>query len=411
MRFNIDTLPLSKNHIVSNDYNGIVVYSAATDPLFKYDGKKISKHACDLYSVSKDGKIHTCRLRNDLFYPDGQSVNAIDYKRIILQAIKLTTPIQHDLENIESISVNALALTIHLKNPDWQFYKLLSKHNLSPLCGSFYIKQFNKTKITLLPNTKHRFYKKSMTALLFVVTDNFDTDLQSFTQNKTDFTCNTGFDYGFLNKFKSDLHCYPSFINMALTFINTDLLSRGNKKLRQAISVVINRAEIANKFNDALLPSSDFFLGFDKIKTCVRPTELNKRYDISIGYDDFYPNQQIAKMIKKHLGKINIHARLVKDNYYIPKFNYDIKLSLFFPDYIDNIAFYRSRYVKTLLKSMNKRTPPWLYKKSVPLFLLRGLNRYILKQGLIIPLFKMQSIYLSKNKTFDFKALNFGNIF
>jgi ABC-type oligopeptide transport system substrate-binding subunit len=148
-------------------------------------------------------------------------------------------------------------------------------------------------------------------------------------------------------------------------------------------------------------------LEFDKNDIETLAIKLERQITISVGYDDFYPNKIIAKFIKAQLLKSNIKMNLVKDNYYNPQFNYDMKLSLFFPEYLDDLSFYRSSYNHALLKFINKQIPKCLYKKFYRTKQLSETNNLLLDNALIIPLFKMNSVYLATNKTFDFRICNF----
>ena len=202
---------------------------------------------------------------------------------------------------------------------------------------------------------------------------------------------------------------------MSLSFINKDLLQPKYKKLRRIILYSINRTEIAKSFNNIFTPTSSYVLRGNNIDLFI-PTNSYFPIDIRVGYDDFYPNKKVLEIIKKQLAKHGINIVLVKDNFYKPNYNYDMKLSLYFPDFLDDSAFYRSTYFNALVYFANKHNlyfkslQKQLYKQKISTSVFKRLNRLLLKNALIIPLFSMNSIYLSRNLDFSFQKLNYESL-
>ena len=236
-----------------------------------------------------------------------------------------------------------------------------------------------------------------------------------FEKNKLDFTSNTSFRHTDLEKYINKIQKYPNFITMSLTFINKDLLHPKYLKLRRTILSSINRTKIADLFNNMFSPTDNYFI--DGNKNDLHTSKKNNlNQNITIGYDDFYPNKEILDIIKQQLAECGINITLIKDDFYKPKYNYDIKLSLSFPDYIDNSAFYRSAYFNALINFAGKNNLYFkilqnkLYKPKTSMSALKLLNKLLLKHALIIPLFSMNSIYLSNCRLFSFQKLNFESI-
>ena len=132
MNFSLDAFPINKSILENNDYNGQMLFSSISDPLFRFNGNTIVPYACKQYYVSKDGKKHSFILRDDLFFSDGKKVTATDYLNSINYLLHSETPLALLLSNISSLSVDKLSLKINLKRSDFQFYKILSRINFTP---------------------------------------------------------------------------------------------------------------------------------------------------------------------------------------------------------------------------------------------------------------------------------------
>lgn len=420
MIFSLDAFPVNNNILENNDYNGQMIFAALSDPLFKFDGTSIIANACKEYITSKNGKEHTFVLRDNLYFSDGKKVTAQDYQKSINHLLLSNSPLSLLLANISTLSSDGLQLKVLLKRPDFQFYKILSRSNFTPCrnkitSGRFEIKSYKKDEICLRPNIFHREFTKNQSDIKFARITDPETELNLYNKRTIDFTSNTSFRHNNVQKYRKSLCKYPSFITMSLSFINKDLLQPKYKKLRRIILYSINRTEIAKSFNNIFTPTSSYVLRGNNIDLFI-PTNSYFPIDIRVGYDDFYPNKKVLEIIKKQLAKHGINIVLVKDNFYKPNYNYDMKLSLYFPDFLDDSAFYRSTYFNALVYFANKHNlyfkslQKQLYKQKISTSVFKRLNRLLLKNALIIPLFSMNSIYLSRNLDFSFQKLNYESL-
>lgn len=414
--FNLDAFPLSNDLQNVDDYNAIIVYSAVADPLFKYDGKNIVKNTVKKYMVSFTGKKHVFIIRDDLRNAQGQYINAIHYKEV-LEKIKnnRNNRMAYLLDNVKRIIAKDNTLTIFLHKKDFQFYKILSGINFSPVCGLYTTKKTTKKTIILEPNKYHRNYQNNMKYIKFeLVPKSFD-DIKLFKNGQTDFTSNTNLSYTQIKNFKQFLHVYPNLITCSLSFLNPLFFSKSGRGLRRFIQNSIKKAVIAKLVDNIIVPTNDFFVTKNVAHTSEPAnTTLCTHRKLTLGYDDFYPNYIIAQALKKQLERCGLHVNLTKDDYFNPRFNYDMKVMLSYPDYIDDISFYKSKYVQTLVKITGNKCYQKYYKrlcdKNIEPKALQKLNLIIQKDALIIPLFKMNSAYLSRNNSFDFRLLNYEQL-
>ena len=415
--FNLDAFPLTDNLYDVNDYNAILVYSAISDPLFKYDGNNIAKNAAKEYKVSFTGKKHVFIIRDDLKNAQGRSINATHYKEVLETIITNTNNrIRCLLDNVKKITATGDKLTIFLYKKDFQFYKILSGVNFSPVCGLYTIKTKTKNTILLTPNKYHRDYTPNTKNLKFKLVPKSSNDIMLLKNDKADFTSNTNLSHKQINRNKRFLHVYPNFITCSLTFLNPLFFAKSNKNLRCFIRDSIKKSAIAGKIDNIITPTDNYFIAdvnCDFLRSPLKKFD-SKNKKFTLGYDDFYPNYIIAYGIKEQLEQNGMSIELVKDDYFNPKLNYDMKVTLSYPDYIDDISFYRSKYVQTLTKILHAKAYTKYYKKlfrkTIAKETLQKLNFILHKEALIIPLFKMNSIYLSKNNTFDFRRINYEQL-
>lgn len=414
--FNLDAFPLSNDLQNVNDYNAIVVYSAVADPLFKYDGKNIVKNTVKKYTVSFTGRKHTFIIKDGLRNAQGLYIKAVHYKDVLEKVItNKNNRMAYLLDNVKKIIAKDNTLTIFLHKKDFQFYKILSGINFSPVCGLYTIKKTTKKTIILEPNKYHRNYQNNMKYIKFeLVPKSFD-DIKLFKNGKTDFTSNTNLSHTQIKNRKQFLHVYPNLITCSLSFLNSLFFSKSGRDLRIFIQNSIEKSVIAKLVDNIIMPTNDYFItkNVAYASESVNTTQCTRK-TLTLGYDDFYPNYIIAKAIKKQLEQCGLRINLIKDDYFNPRLNYNMKVMLSYPDYVDDISFYKSKYVQTLVKITRtkcyRKYCKRLFDKNIKPETLQKLNYIIQKEALVIPLFKMNSIYLSKNNTFDFRLLNYEQL-
>lgn len=414
--FNLDAFPLSNDLQNVNDYNAIVVYSAVADPLFKYDGKNIVKNTVKKYTVSFTGRKHTFIIKDGLRNAQGLYIKAVHYKEVLEKVItNKNNRMAYLLDNVKKIIAKDNTLTIFLHKKDFQFYKILSGINFSPVCGLYTIKKTTKKTIILEPNKYHRNYQNNMKYIKFELVPKSSDDIKLFKNKKTDFTSNTNLSHTQIKNRKQFLHVYPNLITCSLSFLNSLFFSKSGRDLRIFIQNSIEKSVIAKLVDNIIMPTNDYFI--TKNVAYASESVNNTRCihkTLTLGYDDFYPNYIIAKAIKKQLEQCGLRINLIKDDYFNPRLNYDMKVMLSYPDYVDDISFYKSKYVQTLVKITRtkcyRKYCKQLFDKNTKLETLQKLNYIIQKEALVIPLFKMNSVYLSKNNTFDFRLLNYEQL-
>ena len=140
--------------------------------------------------------------------------------------------------------------------------------------------------------------------------------------------------------------------------------------------------------------------------------KLNSKKPLTLGYNNFYPNKEIAIEIKRQLEEAGFKINLV-ENIFNVKNTSDLNIVLNHLEYISSDAMINGSYFSLLLqKSPIYKMIFKLYNKTHNDYLLRIINKKILKLNFKIPILKMNSYYLKKDiyKRFNYIELNFEEL-
>ena len=419
MIFRIDCKPLTSNIFMSVDYASKIVYSAVSSHLIKYNFKHKDYifNDCEKFEIYEDMTFRMI-LRKDIFYYDGTNVTAKDYVSYIKFLMTQKCLIGMFLSDIDDVKyIDKYKFDIKLKCKNKNFKYILSFYQLSPVksfnitCGPYYISNNSRYKIHLKRNQYYRnkCHFVCNNDLTFSVSKNFKKDVKYFLNDELDITNNTMFPYNKIKNF-NELNIYPSFIFMCLEFSNK-LLRDDFLKLREAIYFGINREEIVRRLFGYVSSALDFNLNMNDCSNYFFHRICNFiNINLTMGYDLFYPNEIVAKIIQSQLSEININIMLVK-NKYAEKNQNDINLKLIYPLYINNMAFYNSPYFYLLSKVTKNEEFLSNYDliKNDKLTKKQIINIFN-KTFPIIPIIKMNSIYLAKDnvKNFNFLECDFS---
>lgn len=187
-----------------------------------------------------------------------------------------------------------------------------------------------------------------------------------------------------------------------------EISSKYNKKLREIIVKSINKNNIISSLGDSYFIKNDFFFNKDtnyKYKKIVNKDKIK----LKLAYNKFYPNKEIALLIKDELEKNNFIIELVENSYddFKQLTSYDIKLTLNYFEYIDDLYFYNSKYFKYIMKSN------WLYNKLLTKgSMKKQINKMFHNKYLKEPLISFYSDYqtTSSTKEFSYLECNYNKI-
>jgi hypothetical protein len=291
-------------------------------------------------------------------------------------------------------------------------------YQLSPIldaghsCGQYKIDSISNNAISLVPNV---FYRKqaSLSGLLFSVSNDYEKDIALFYKKEIDATNNTTFPYERIQQ-HDDVKIVPSYIWANLSF--SPIILAKHYSIRKKVRDAINTSELYKLFNGHVIPTINY-LTTDYEKESYYNTSGDRTLEkitLTMGYDPFYPNSIIANIIKKQLSANGIDIVLKENVYGRPNKN-DINLTLMYPPFLQDIAFYYSPYFSALARITRNdsfiREIEGVKKADHPC--INGVLSELFMESIpSIPLVKMKSIYLINQaySVFDFWACNYQDL-
>ena len=338
------------------------------------------------------GKKYIIELRDDLYFYDGKRVTSEDYYNAILKYKELLPSFSN---NIDSISFSTNKLIINLKHNDKLLLNKLSFYLFSPnrnnvTSGRYYLSDINDEFIILKNNKYYR--NKSNKELKFIKCEDYNIEKELFSEKIVDIDNNTFFELSNLN-----MNNEKSGI-----IISLEISTKISLKERKDIVRNINKTNISNKLGNSYFVKDDFF--FNNIfKYKKRNAKKNGNGKIlKLLYNEFYPNFQIASFIKEELEKSNYNIVLINSTYQNFKndFDFDLKLTLNYFEYIDDLYFYGSKYFMFVMK--NNLLYKFLVNHNLFLKLINKMfkNKYIKE-----PILSFYSNYRVNDITYDFSYL------
>ena len=422
--FSIDTLPLSKNIIDSNDYSSKIIYSATSDTLFKYSLKKnkIIKNSCSYYKYSNNNKILTIKIRDDLYFYNGDKVTANDYYHTFRHILNSKTHIgiifRHFFTDIKILDDCTFQLVNKTKND--KSYEILSIYSACCLknnytSGAYYIEKTVKNFIILKRNEFYRekIHNKDAEVIKFILTDGLN-DYKLFNNKIIQITNNTMCDINNIDKYNYIRE--NNYIYLNIIFSN-EMMRNRYKKIRKIISDIIDKDKIANMLDNKYDINESFIV--NNSITNIKRKKININIDttksikpLTLGYNNFYPNKIIAEEIKKQLEAVGFKIDLVENKFNI-KNTCDLNITLNHLEYITESSIINGSYFFVILeKNSIYKTILKMYNVTHKKYLLDLINKKLLKLKYKIPLLKMNGYYLKSDKynKFNYIELNFNEM-
>lgn len=357
------------------DYSGLLVHSKTNLPLFRVKSLQLEPFATSSFEI-QDNKI-TINLRNDIYWNTGQRVVAGDYVRAIKficrDHLNIHRILFDDIYNYhlfaskESNSIGVYALNeqtilfeLKYKNPFFIYY--LSNLAISPLheyddnafAGPYGIKSYDNLRYVLSRNKFFNFneYNKYYDEIEFLLArDGLDIDL--FKCNKVHITSDTSLKFDEYSNARENRNFYE---NISDNYTLIMLLSAGSKYIEMSDDIksiifnVINRQEICTKLNNIPIPVYSFMDTHNQ-PNLNKVSKLLNKTRISVSYENFYPNEDVVKLIAEQLEPYNIELDLYIDEYMEKKAETHLRLEIRTSMLHVPLLFYKADLYRGLLTS------------------------------------------------------------
>jgi len=318
LNLSISSNPSRLNPILSTDSVSSEIESWIFNGLFKYD--KDGNIIGDLASSYRfiDDLTLEIKLRKNVTWHDGEKFTAQDvlFTYEMIHNPKIYTPLTSSYKKVDSVTIqDEYTIIVHYKEAYFKALEIwmvgiipkhifenekdmmTSKYNKQPIgTGSYKINELklsqdiiltvNKNYFGEIPKIEHISYKFVPDATTsFYMLKQQQLDLGGLTPIQTD----RQIDKSFKNKF--DIYEKPS---LSYTYMGFNLNHKKfkDKKIREAISLAINRQEVADILffghakvcNGPFLPGS--FAFNQNVKTITQNTLRSKQLLKELGYDE-----------------------------------------------------------------------------------------------------------------------------
>ena len=321
LNLSISSSPSRLNPILSNDSASSEISNWLFNGLFKYD--KNGNVTVDLalnYEFKSPTKL-VVKLKDNVLWHDGEKLSAFDvvftYEKIIDP--KVFNSIKSNFKEVESVkALDELTLEINYKNPYFKAIEtwmvgILPKHilenekdlmtssfNKAPIgTGAYKIKEFKVGQdIELIANENYFEGKPKIEKILYQFLPDSNTSFLYLKQKKLDVGSLTPIqiDRQIDDNFKNNYQVIekPAF---AYTYMGFNLNSEKfkNKKIREALSLAINRQELVDILffghgevcNGPFLPKT--FAYDENVQTPIQNIKRAKELLKQEGYDENNP--------------------------------------------------------------------------------------------------------------------------
>lgn len=385
IRHLLDAKPLGYLLQESNDYSSNYVLGFSALPMFSARAMWFPvPGSADRVDIDSSHNILKIRLHDGLKWSDGTKIHGADYLNAIKKVASYRNGLSLLLRSIrnfprywkDSESVNEVGwaaqgneLTIETTLSPSLLLKILAKINFSPLHGSdghltagpYKLQERSDIQIILVKNEEYlsaRTIKDGLESIQFLITDSRYKDIELFEKGATDVTCPTLFPYELISKCAGRKDFFMENTNI-LMHISFNESKKMDLRFRKALLHLIDRGELARRLYNAPTPAFDLSINREKP---MSEGKVDPLFDTHKGrtlldsytkgrsndkfvllYDDFYPNLEVANMVKEQLAEYGVQVEVLLDDYYDPlKIDYDMKITLSDIPFLDDMARYYS---------------------------------------------------------------------
>ena len=398
----IDSMPISLNPLLANDYISKFILSAMYEPLIKDKNCSIQKLDDLTYII----EIHQDFLGDSLlflktiqFHLNKENSSPYFKELICFKNALAVYKKQLSPDQIGVSIVNHKTFKVTLEYKIDYLVELIQSIFLAPVNtttltenGPYKLFSHEPNHIVLIRNMDYFNFVDSLVAEVhFILNTNINNSLSLYEIGEIDITCNTQFSHK-----NTHLMHFEDFCQSELNLFF--LLKVKNRSLLEFIYKEFPREKIAKQLEGVVTPLYnllDFQSDTGNIKGNVKDFDmLLAEEKLNISFANFYPNNLIIKEIEWLLTKKDISFVRCSfedfESFLSTKENPDIELSLVMPTYVHYSSLiktfiydYSIELQKEIIDAMNNNK-------------LQKLAYLLCKTQHYIPLFKGKSMYLKE---------------
>lgn len=326
------------------DYSGEQIYKKIALPLFYYQHNKLECLAASDISIA-DNSIDIC-VRENLYWNNGEAVNAWDYIRAILYVCLdslnrycqlLASVINHADFNDENnqqaiIAVNDYCIRIKTAWYDPFIPHYLSLINFSPRhladcqlsAGPYQLTTTTDKSIQLSKNPFFCLFQSEdcIDVLEYCLIEE-DKDGSAFFDNRIQVSCDTALSLVQIPKFQAHPDYHKGEELHAIILSPGNLFTQIPLQQLHQFTKLLDRKRIAKLYSNSLIPLYSWMqlyqIPFDKeVESDLLKETIELPQDkmtLQIAYEDFYPNLELLEHIAEDLDELNLSIKPIKENY------------------------------------------------------------------------------------------------
>jgi hypothetical protein len=348
----VDEFPLEENILKSSDYSSKIIYSFIGRPFLKIMNSKkefIFSLLCDdkkLEIILNDTKY------SDLFEQIFKKIIQYIYKIDQFNSIVIRNNLIDYQKNINEIIFNFKNIrSLRL------FIQILKSYKFNMLLEESYRIDFKNKNIIKLKN----FIKKD--TIYFIKCRNIFLSLFFFFIGAISETPNIIFGNKLCKLLKKTKYfkTKESDITVFLVSTNTDSRFFNSLEMRRNIFEALSNEKIIKKYSEVI--SEPKFIKYSKSNFKIKK---NKDEIVTISYDDYFPNKEICKELKKMIEQeTSYKVKLVKTDFKKVKNTFDFRLHIIHNSYNNKFWLYYLLGIISPLRKMDKDIFNSYYSKLI----------------------------------------------
>lgn len=438
----LDAPPISRSIHQLTDYSSYLVYCLCSMPLVRLHPTEntIQTLAAKSWSASEDYSIYEFVLHDALYWANGEKVNALDYCRAFNFILTdkcsrfrsmLTDVIGYDeiiagkSSSLSGMECEKNIIRFRLSNPSYFFPLYLSLPVFSPLsaidqelfCGAYSISAVADFEVKLSRNKYFDLDKQSapINTITFThqVNDSDPFALEAFNQGTVDVTSDTSFPYDKYLQYANQESVMQEY-NVDISCILSEN-KNVSPELTKLITYGINREYIVEKLHGIPEINCGYHHLFDRKNRSEHDYLYNKKLaiefsskidnsvEITIAYENFYPNLEILNLIADQLMDIGVRFKFLVEEYGARNIHSHYRLELRKSPIPDPLFFYKSASKSKRLITSTENKDHFInllnkYQKTLNeserLFIAMEMDSMLIQLGQYVPILKIPGIYL-----------------
>ncbi len=324
----LDIFPYNSDLHSVCDYGGQQIFAKVALPLVSFRKGAFCLLAARSLRFSQDGLCIEMMLKEKIFWSDGTPINAKDYvlafmkimmdvsnryRNLLSDIVGYPDLIEGDPSRVGVSAVNDNTIRFKLRNKNRWFVFILAQLNFSPWhedrnvsAGPYYIQSNDQVCYVLRRNEFYQVEARSPVECLKLVSYEKAARqvdcIADYFKGDIDVTCNTVLEYGQYEEFSKRSDVFMSWSGLALFLVPGKLFCELPDEFKRSLAFLFDREAIANSLFNVPQPIYDYssLYGVPRLHLSLS----DARFDglvLSIIYDGFYPNLEVANEIKLQL--------------------------------------------------------------------------------------------------------------